>query len=141
VHRLSMDDWFSSISSTSELPEYVAQELNDIGFVVIPGPVADERLDQVADAYDSAISCATPDDLSIGSTTTRVHDFVNRGPDFDELYIYRPILGACCRIIGRPFKLSTMLARTVNPNSEAQERMWISGARSMDGRWSASLSW
>jgi hypothetical protein len=49
-----------------------------------------------------------------------VHDLVNRGPDFDGLYVYRPILGACCGVIGRPFKLSAMLARTVNPNVPAQ---------------------
>lgn len=115
-----MDDWFSVIASNSELPSGTAEELDDTGFVVIPGAVGNERLAQMADAYDSAVSCATPDDVSIGSATTRVNDFINRGPDFDGLYVYGPILAACCRIIGRPFKLSTMHARTVNPNSPAQ---------------------
>ena len=60
-------------------------------------------------------------DVSIGSSTTRVHDFVNRSPEFDGLYVYKPVLEACCRIIGQPFKLSTMLGRTVRPYSRAQD--------------------
>ena len=127
-----MDDWFSVIASDSELPGDAARELRDIGFVVIPGPVAPAKLAQLAAAYDAAVSGADPADVSIGSSTTRVHDFVNRGPDFDELYVYAPILGACCSIIGRPFKLSVMLARTVNPNSPAQA-LHVDFRREADG--------
>lgn len=115
-----MDDWFSVIASGFELPRDIAQQLHDLGFIVIQGPVAPAKLAQLAAAYDAGVSGADPTDVSIGSTTTRVHDFVNRGPDFDSLYVYAPILGACCSIIGKPFKLSTMLARTVNPNAPAQ---------------------
>src|ERR1044071_1955664 len=115
-----MDDWFSRIASNSELTKDAAQELHEIGFVIVTGPVAPANLAQLAAAYDTAMSCAHPSDLSIGSTTTRVHDFVNRGPEFDGLYVYQPVLEACCRIIGQPFKLSTMLARTLRPCSQAQ---------------------
>lgn len=113
-------EWFRTIASDFELPKEVAQELGDTGFVIIQGSVAPAKLAQIAAAYDAEVSGADPTDLSIGSTTTRVHDFVNRGPDFDGLYIYAPILGACCRVIGQPFKLSTMLARTVHPYAPAQ---------------------
>jgi len=82
--------------------------------------VAPTNLEQLASSYDGAVSGADPADVSIGSTTTRVHDFVNRGPEFDGLYVYQPVLEACCRIIGQPFKLSTMLARTLRPCSHAQ---------------------
>jgi hypothetical protein len=115
-----MDDWFSEIDAGCALSTGAVQELSDAGFVVIPGPVAYDRLAQLAEAYDSAVLCAASDDVSIGSSTTRVHDFVNRGPEFDGLYVYRPVLEACCRIIGQPFKLSTMLGRTVRPYSRAQ---------------------
>lgn len=116
-----MDDWFSVIASSSELRKEAAQELGDAGFVVVAGPVAPAALPLLAAAYDAAVLSADPADFGVGRTTTRVHDFVNRGPEFDELYIHKPILGACCSVIGRPFKLSTMLARTLNPNSPAQE--------------------
>jgi hypothetical protein len=128
-----MDEWFSVIASDFELPGDAAQQLRDIGFVVIQGPVAAAKIAQLAAAYDAGVSGADPTDVSIGSTTTRVHDLVNRGPDFDDLYIYAPILGACCSIIGQPFKLSTMLARTVNRMHPRKRFMWISGARRMDG--------
>ena len=115
-----MKDWFSTIASSSELPPDVEQELHDTGFVVIPGPVPSSNLAQLAAAYDAAVSSADPKDVGIGGTTTRVSDFVNRGAAFDEIYIHPPILAACCRVIDRPFKLSTMHARTVNPNSPPQ---------------------
>jgi ectoine hydroxylase-related dioxygenase (phytanoyl-CoA dioxygenase family) len=115
-----MNDWFKEIGSGSELPAGALQDLLDSGFVIIPGPVASGRLAQFALAYDLAVAGAVPPDLSVGSTTTRVHDFVNRGVEFDELYVYRPVLEACCRVIGQPFKLSTLLARTVRPHSQAQ---------------------
>jgi ectoine hydroxylase-related dioxygenase (phytanoyl-CoA dioxygenase family) len=127
-----MDDWFNLIASSSELPKEAAQELREAGFVVVAGPVAPAALAPLAAAYDAAVSSADPADIGAGRTTTRVHDFVNRGPEFDELYIHKPILGACCSVIGRPFKLSTMLARTLNPNSPAQE-LHVDFRREADG--------
>ena len=108
------------ISTGCELSASAIQHLRDIGFVVIPGPVAPGRLPKLAAAYDSAVASASPGDLAVGGTTTRVHDFVNRGSEFDELYVYQPILEACCHTLAQPFKLSTMLARTVRPRSRAQ---------------------
>lgn len=115
-----MDDWFKEIGGGCELPAGALQELLDAGFVVIPGPAASGRLARLARAYDLAVAGAAPPDLSVGSGTTRVHDLVNRGAEFDQLYVYRPVLEACCRVIGRPFKLSTLLARTVRPGAQAQ---------------------
>src|SRR6266849_3120123 len=127
-----MDHWFSLIASNCELPVDAAKELDDTGFVVIRDLLASEGLAQIAAVYDAAVSSADPADVRAGGTTTRVHDFVNRGPDFDDLYICRPILAACCRIIVRPFKLSTMLARTVNPHTPAQP-LHVDFRREVDG--------
>ena len=74
-----------------EVPSDAARELHDIGFVVIAGPVVQARLTALIAAYDAAVSAANPDGVRTGRTTTRVNDFVNRGPEFDELYIYRPV--------------------------------------------------
>jgi len=127
-----MHDWFSIIGAGCELSADTVQELQDVGFVVIPGPVAPDRLAQLAAAYDSAVASANSDDLGIGSTTTRVHDFVNRGSEFDELYVYQPVLEACCRVIEQPFKLSSMLSRTVRPHSQAQA-LHVDFERDIDG--------
>jgi ectoine hydroxylase-related dioxygenase (phytanoyl-CoA dioxygenase family) len=127
-----MQDWFSIIGTGYELPASAIRDLRNVGFVVIPGPVASNRLAQLAAAYDSAVASASPDEVGVGSTTTRVHDFVNRGSEFDELYVYPPVLEACCRIIEQPFKLSTMLARTVRPRARAQA-LHVDFERDMDG--------
>jgi ectoine hydroxylase-related dioxygenase (phytanoyl-CoA dioxygenase family) len=115
-----MDEWFSSIAANAELSGEAAQELLDTGFVVIPGFLLSERLTQVCDAYDAVFSGATADEVHKGSTSTRISDFINRGPEFDELYVHETILAACCRTIRQPFKLSTMHARTVIPHASPQ---------------------
>jgi hypothetical protein len=115
----SADDWYSVIAAESALPPDAAQRLDDVGFIVMPSPEIQGGLARLIHAYDRAVSTADPRDVSIRSST-RVHDFVNRGAEFDGFYIYPPVLAACCRVIGRPFKLSTMLARTLEPGAPAQ---------------------
>lgn len=126
-----MDDWYSAIAAEADLPPDVARQLCDIGFVVMSGPVIPGGCARLSEAYDRAVLTADPADVSIRSST-RVHDFVNRGTEFDRLYIYGPLLAACCRIIGRPFKLSTMLARTLEPGAPAQP-LHVDVQREADG--------
>ena len=115
-----MPDWFNVMSAGGTLAAGALEALWDDGFVVIPGPVAPGAMVQLAAAYDAAVASAHPDDVAVGSTTTRVSDFVNRRPEFDSLYLYPPLLEASCHVIGQPFKLSTMHARTVRPHTAAQ---------------------
>jgi hypothetical protein len=117
----NMDPWFNVIAAGSELSADSVNELDEVGFVVIPGPVASPQLSRLRAVYDAAVSAADPADFNSGRTTTRVSDFVNRAPDFDGLYVYQPILEACCHVIGAPFHLSTMHARAVNPGGRAQD--------------------
>lgn|SRR5215203_594654 len=116
-----MVDWFSTLAAGSELPIDSASQLQERGFVVIPGPEPFGRMELLVDAYTAAMASATGDDIKIGSTSTRVSDFVNRGAEFDSLYVFPPLLEACCRVIGRPFKLSSLLGRTLRPRAPAQE--------------------
>jgi hypothetical protein len=115
-----VDDWFNAIAASCELSARAVQDLHDVGFVVVPGPVPPDGMVELAENYDSAVASAVLDDVSIGSSTTRVSDFVNRGREFDGLYVFQPVLEACCHIIRQPFKLSTMHARTLHPRSPAQ---------------------
>jgi hypothetical protein len=114
------NDWHNIIAAQSHLPPGAAQQLRDIGFVVMPGPVIPGGHEQLSEAYDHAVAMAAPADVHIGSST-RIDDFVNRGPEFDGIYIYPPLLAACCQIIGRPFKLSGMRARTLTPGAPMEE--------------------
>lgn len=127
-----MHDWLSAIEVGRELSAGNARDLLDVGFTVITGPVGAGGLARLAAAYESAVTSAAPRDVSVGSTTTRVHDLVNRGPEFDALYVYRPILDACCRVIRQPFRLSTLLARTLRAGSQAQS-VHVDYARDAEG--------
>lgn len=115
-----MDEWYKRISAHSELSPSTLKELDEVGFIVIPGPVPSDRLPQLSEVYERAVVNARPDDVAVGSSTTRVNDFVNRDPEFDQIYTYGPILEASCRTIRQPFKLSTMHARTVRPHTQEQ---------------------
>lgn len=116
-----MNDWFSVIGKISELSAQAVQDLNEIGFTVISSAIKSNNLPLVTAAYDDAVCFASSDDKRIGSSTTRVNDFANRGSEFDELYIFPPLVEACYQIIGQSFKLSSIHARTLHPNVQAQE--------------------
>ena len=87
-----MQDCVREVIDGFELSANTRQDLDEAGFTVIPGPVPAEDLADLGIAYDAAIISAAPDDVKIGSTTTRVRDFVNRGPEFDRLYLSPPVL-------------------------------------------------
>jgi Phytanoyl-CoA dioxygenase (PhyH) len=109
------DPWFESIAATTVLSQSELQALQEVGFVVTRGPVLTADWTELSLAYDSAVFHADPADVREGTTTTRVQDFVNRGAAFNGLYLHPPLLEACCRIINRPFRLSSVVARTLNP--------------------------
>ena len=114
-----MNDWFKAIWANCELPADAVHGLYHRGFAVLPQTVPRESVGPLTDAYNAAVSSATKEDTKVGSTSTRVEDFVNRGKEFDHLYVLPPLLNACCRVIGRPFKLSSFHARTLRPHSRS----------------------
>lgn len=78
-----------------------------------------DQLGVIADVYDAEVGAAVGDDIRVGSTSTRVVDFVNRGPLFDPLYVYPPLLDAAVRTVGPAIKLSSLHARTLLPGPAA----------------------
>jgi len=116
-----MSDWFSNLTSRSKLSKDAEFELRERGFVVLRGSISSERMERLDIAYTAAVTSATSDDVYIGSASTRVADFVNRGPEFDDLYIFPSLLEACGYVIGRPFKLSSFHSRTLRPHTPAGE--------------------
>jgi hypothetical protein len=113
-------DTFRALSRESQLPPDAARQLTTRGFVVIPGPSVPGGIERVQAAFDSAVAAADVADVRVASST-RVTDFVNRSAEFDGLYIFPPLLAACCLVIGRPFKLSNTCARTLDPGAAAQQ--------------------
>ncbi len=49
-------------------------------------------------------------------------DVLNHGRAFDDIFLHPSLLAACRQVIGEPFKLSSFLARTLRPNTLAQNR-------------------
>ncbi len=90
-------EWFSTLVAGSELPMDAASELQERGFVVLPGPVPVRSMERLVDAYTAAVASTTGDDVRVGSASTRVNDCVNRDAEFDDLYVFPPLLDAGSR--------------------------------------------
>ena len=88
---------------------------------MIPDSARPNRMELLVGACTAAMASATGDEIRVGSTSTKLSDLVNRGAAFDDVYVFPPLLDACCRVIGRPFKLSSLHARTLRPHTPAQE--------------------
>jgi len=95
--------------------------LDERGFVVLDRIIAPVKLVRLAKSYDEAVASASPEDTQVGSATTRVSDFVNRGSDFDAVYVLGPLLEACRHVIGPDFRLSSYAARTLRSHTPAGE--------------------
>jgi len=128
----SSDEWYSVIAAESHLPLDAARQLRESGFIVMPGPAVPGGCERLSNAYDREVASADSAEIHVGRTSTRINDFVNRGSEFDGIYIYPPLLAACCQIIGGPFKLSGMRGRTLNPGAPA-ERLHIDVKHRADG--------
>ena len=113
------DSMYQAIAAQSQLPFDVAAQLCDSGFIVIPGPATPGGIGRLSEVYDRAIATADAADVRVASST-RVTDFVNRGSEFDGVYIFPPLLAACCLIIDQPFKLSGTRARTLEPGAPVE---------------------
>jgi hypothetical protein len=124
-------DWHAAIGAQFFLPPAAARELCDSGFAIVPGPALAGGCERLSDAYDRAVAAADPSDVSIRSST-RIDDFVNRGPEFDGIYVHGPLLAACSLIVGGPFKLSGMRARTLEPGAPL-ERLHVDIKHRADG--------
>ena len=116
-----MTNWFERLTVECQLEASAAHALQEDGFVVIEGPVPRPAFDQLVTTYDRVMDEATEPDKRVGRQNTRVHDLVNRAGAFDGLYLYPPVLAACCQVIRQPFKLSNVLGRTLHPQSEAEQ--------------------
>jgi len=110
------DTVYRAIAAQSLLPADIDARLRSDGFAVIPGPATPGGIERLSEAYDRAVASADPADIRV-SSSTRVTDFVDRGPEFDCIYIFPPLLAACCLIIGEPFKLSGTRTRTLEPGA------------------------
>jgi hypothetical protein len=110
------EEWHHWLTAEMLLPLVAATELREQGFTIVPGPELPGGHNQYSTAFDKAAIEADRSDVSVRSST-RINDFVNRGVEFDGIYTFGPLLGACVATIGRPFKLSGMRARILEPGA------------------------
>jgi ectoine hydroxylase-related dioxygenase (phytanoyl-CoA dioxygenase family) len=115
-----MIETFGELTTENALSLSARTALQEQGYVVLPGIVPADRLGQLSDSYNAAVESATGNDIKVGTTSTRVTDFVNRGAEYDNLYAFPSLLEAGRLVIGGPFKLSSFQSRTLRPGAASQ---------------------
>lgn len=115
------DSHFQSIGEAHSLAIEQQQELLEAGFLVLPGMVSTSAIFALREAYDTVMEAGKGDGYKVASSTTRLNNLVSRGAPFEALYLYAPLLAASSLVIGKPFKLSSMLGRTLRPHTAAQD--------------------
>jgi ectoine hydroxylase-related dioxygenase (phytanoyl-CoA dioxygenase family) len=123
-----MQDCLHAVMDGFELSAIAYQELDQAGFTIIPGPVPAPDLAKVAVAYDSVTSSADPNDVKVGSSTARVRDFVNRGPEFDGLYLHPPVLVTAYSPAGSMIVFNGSVWHGHTMNRSVEPRRSIQGA-------------
>ena len=101
-------------------PTDFVRQLLRRGFVILPCAVSAGRLAVISMAYDELMISGFAPDLKVGSTTTRLY-FANNRVAFEDVYQYPPLLEACAHLIGQPYKLSSLLGRTLRAGSPGQD--------------------
>ena len=92
----------------------------DFGFVVVPGTIPAKSIAEIGMAYDKLMVPSSTPDFRAGTTTDR-RFFRDSRIAFEDVYQHPPLLMACAQLIGQPFKLSSLLGRTLRAGSPAQD--------------------
>ncbi|GAW50136.1 putative phytanoyl-CoA dioxygenase [Nocardioides sp. PD653] len=98
-------------------------DLDELGYVVLPGHMDDAWRTEAAATFDRLIEAQTQtsggeglDTLTVGGVergAPRLWNCVTKGEVFDRAYLDPTVLAAAEHVIGRPFKLHSFNARDV----------------------------
>ena len=88
--------------------------------MILADVLSAKRLAQITAGYDKVMRSGPKPDFKIGTTTTRLY-FLDCLLDFEDAYQQPALLAAVAHLIGEPFKLSSLLGRTLRAGSPAQD--------------------
>ncbi len=99
-----------------------AADLSEQGFTSLPGPFAGTDLETACAAYDHVMATAHGPHYraQAASTTTRMSDVLGFSSAFDALLVWPPLLAMATHFFDQPFKLSSLLARTLKAGAVSQ---------------------
>ncbi len=92
----------------------------EFGFAVLPGVISARRVAEIGMAYDELMIPSCKVDFKAGTTTDR-RFFIHNEIGFEDVYSDPRLLMACAQLVGQPFKLSSLLGRTLRAGSPAQD--------------------
>ena len=102
------------------------RQLDELGYLVLPGFVAPTMLAELRDRVEALW---TQEGSEAGSEfrhepgTRRLANLVDKGAIFAELVSMSKILECVQHVVGRDYKLSSLNARSANPNN-AESQPW-----------------
>src|SRR5262249_45354827 len=147
VWRLSRPGWIAaSLHSLPMLTQSEKQQLDELGYLALPGFVPPPLLNELRDRVE-ALWANEGDDA--GSEfrpepgTRRLANLIDKGTVFAELVSMPKILECVEHVIGPGYKLSSLNARSTNPrNGESQPWHADTGAIADErGYWVCNSVW
>lgn len=114
-----MENTLSSLDR-DESTQFAFNDLDEAGFLSMPGPFSSQQLGELVGIYDEVMANASGPSFNVGSTTTRMSDLLSFNVIFDEVFLYEPLLAICSRFFDHECKLSSFLGRTLRPGTPAQ---------------------
>lgn len=115
-----MDAWFDRIAAMSGLSAASVADLDETGFTLASGSFQNDALQALAAAYDAAMASPSTEPFRrVGRTSARLSGLVDHSAAFDAIYLHPLLLAAAALVIGQPFRLSSLLARTLLANRSA----------------------
>ena len=102
------------------IADHTVGPLQTAGFVKLPAAFSGAGLGQLVAAYEEVMSAAAGPQYKVGSTTDRMSNLLSSDPIFAEIFLYPPLLELCEHFFKEPFKVSSLLARTLRAGTPAQ---------------------
>jgi ectoine hydroxylase-related dioxygenase (phytanoyl-CoA dioxygenase family) len=102
----------------NSLSEAEKQSLDRLGYVLLPGIIDAQWLDQLRQAYEELMAKEghlAGIEVHQEAGTRRLSDLVNKGEVFDRVYTHPKVLAGVYHVLGREFKLSSLNGRDALP--------------------------
>jgi hypothetical protein len=126
--------------------EAAKRQLDELGYLVLPGFVAPHLLDELrarVDALWSAEGDHAGEEFKQEPGARRLANLVNKGEVFARIIVMAEILECMEHVIGPRYKLSSLNARSANPNTPCGQPLHADAGAIADdlGYWVCNSVW
>jgi hypothetical protein len=134
------------MTSASPIPAEHQRTLDEVGFLKLPGAIGPALCARVAARLEELFAAEGADagrEFKQEAGARRLANLVDKDPLFAECLTQRPLLDYVAAVLGDRFKLSSLNARSANPENGLDQPLHADGGSLPDARgfWVCNLLW